>query len=118
MIVVAPGCRPADQGGGDRGREHGLAARGRADAGEQVGGRGVLEQVAAGPGLEGAEDVGLGVVGGQDQDLRRRGQRPQGGGHLDATGLAGSQTQIHQYDVGPVGRHHGDAPIDAGRPRR
>src|SRR5215207_9025956 len=64
------GGRPAhaaDQPGGHRRGQHRLAPGGGPDGREQPLPRGVLEQIAGGPGLDGAQDVGVGVVGGEDQ---------------------------------------------------
>ena len=71
-LVVGPGGElpgePVEQPPGDPRRDHGVAAGDRPDRGQQLLGRRVLEQEAAGPGLQRGERVlGLGVEGGQHE---------------------------------------------------
>jgi hypothetical protein len=89
----------AAQPGGDLGGEHRLAPGGRPHGPEQLGPRGVLEQVAGGAGLDGADHVAFGVEGGQDQHPDLRVALPQGpdGGHP----VQGGHAQVDQGDVGP-----------------
>jgi riboflavin biosynthesis pyrimidine reductase len=60
----------AEQAGGDRGREHRLAAGRGADTAPQFVRRGVLEQVAGRPGLDRGHHVGVGVEGGEHKHPR------------------------------------------------
>ncbi len=85
---------PARRGRGD----HGVAPVHGADRGEQLLGRGVLEQEAAGARLDRVERVLVQVEGGQHHDAR--GVRPaqQGAGGLDAVHLR--HAHVHQHDVG------------------
>ena len=89
-----------DQMLGDARGQQRLTGRDKSDAGEQFGGRGVLEHEPAGAGAERGEDVLVEVEGGQDQDAYAGaavvGQDSPGGfetvhdGHPD----------VHQDDVG------------------
>ena len=72
---------------------------GQADGLDQPLRLGVLQQVAAGPGLDGAQDVGVGVVGGQDQHPRRRVAAQQLAGHVDA--VVGAQVEAAQQRKKP-----------------
>lgn len=87
-----------DQAASDRGGQERLAGRDDADRGEEVGGRGVLEQEAARPRAERRVDVGVQVEGREDQDadVREVGADPPGG--LDAVHLG--HADVHEDDVG------------------
>src|SRR5690606_21757315 len=61
------GGEVADEAPGDARREQGLARRDDPDRVDELGRPGVLEQEAARPGLERVEDVGVGLVGGEDE---------------------------------------------------
>jgi hypothetical protein len=68
-LVSGPGGGElGDQPAGDPGRQQRLAGRDHPNGMQQLGRPAVLEQEAAGAGLQGLEDVGVGVVSGQDQD--------------------------------------------------
>ena len=79
-------------------RQHGLAARGQPYRLHQVGPRGVLEQVARRARLDGAQDVGVGLVGGEHDDpgARHGFEQPRGG--VDA--VQPRHPQVHQHHVG------------------
>jgi hypothetical protein len=59
----------------------------------------VLEQVAVGAGLDGADDVGVGVVGGEHQHPRRFRSGAQLPGGVDS--VEAGHAQVHQDQVGP-----------------
>ena len=61
---------PAHQPGGHLRGQRGLAGRGRKHRLADLLRRGVLEHVAAGSGLHGGEDIGVGVVRGEDEHRR------------------------------------------------
>ena len=67
-LGVGPGGELGDQLAGDARREEGVAGGDDPHAGEQVLGRRVLEQEAAGPGPQRAVDVLVEVEGREDQD--------------------------------------------------
>ena len=75
----------------DAGRQHALAPGDAADRIEQLLPRRVLEQVAARAGVERARDVGVGVVGGEDQDAGRHVLAAQALDGLDAVELRHAQ---------------------------
>ena len=58
-----------DDAAGDLGREQGVAAPDGADRLDELVGLAVLEQEAAGPGVEAVEEVVVAVEGGEDDDL-------------------------------------------------
>jgi hypothetical protein len=70
---------------------------------DDVGRRRVLEQEAAGAGAQGAQDIIVGLEGGEDDDLGCLGPRAQqlGGGQA----LHPRRADVHQHDVGPVLGH-------------
>ncbi len=109
----------ADQTPGDGGIDQRVTGRHRPDRADQLLGRGVLEQEAAGPSAERLVDVLVGVEGGQDQ-------HPGGGPGQHRPGrlqtVQPRHPDVHQHHVGlerhrpldrlhPVGRlpHHVDA---------
>ena len=95
--------QPVRQAGCDRRCEHRLTPRGASDGVGQHAGRGVLEEVAAGARLDGPDDVGIRVVGGQDEDLRGVGPRGDPGRRLGA--VHDRHPQVHEHDVGTQPRH-------------
>ena len=98
--------QPAGQPGHHRRREHRLASGGAPDrVGERSAGS-VLEQVAAGPGLDRPHDVGVGVVGGQDQHGRAVRAPREAGRRLGA--VHDRHPQVHEHHVGPqpAAQHH------------
>ena len=112
-------CRPGigEQGGelvdeppGRGGGEDRVAAGDGADGGEQLGRRRVLQQEAAGAGLEPGEDVLVEVEGGEDEDLAGRAGGGDRGGRRDP--VHARHPDVHQHDVGVQGRCH----ADPGRP--
>jgi hypothetical protein len=71
------------------------------DRAQDLGGWGVFEQEAAGPGAQRAQDVLVGVEGGQDDDLGWVGSGAQlfGGGEA----VEGGHADVHQHHVRGVG---------------
>ncbi len=90
----------AEQAGGDGRGQDGFAAGGGVDGGGDVLRRGVLEQIAGGPGLDGREDVGVRAVGGEDEHRRGLGESGDAAGGLDAV-HAVAHLEVHEHDVGP-----------------
>ena len=76
----------------------------------------VLEQVAGRAGLDRAQDVGVGVVGGEHQHRGCRAPRGDRGGGRDA--VAAGHPQVHQHDVGRQSRGQRDRLGARRRPRR
>jgi phenylalanyl-tRNA synthetase alpha chain len=89
-----------DEAARDARREQRLSVGDHANAVQELGRAGVLEQEPAGAGLQALEDVGVGVVGGQDEDASSfgaaRGDDPSGG--LDA--VHPWHADVHEHDVG------------------
>src|SRR5690606_6837218 len=100
------GAQLADQPSGHRRGQHRLASMSGADRLGELGTRGVLQQVARCAGLHRPDDVGVGVVRGQDED---RGvgisleNQLRGFGAVDAR-----HAQVHEHDVRaqPAGHGH------------
>ena len=90
-----------DEPAGRGGSQDRVAGGHRADGGEQVCWRCVLEQESAGAGLEPGEDVLVQVEGGQDQDLGCRVDGGDRGGRGDA--VRAGHPDIHQHHVGVQG---------------
>src|SRR5215472_6078917 len=99
QAVLRRPAHPGQHAASDRGREHGLSSGSGSDGPDQLLSRGVLEQVAGRPGLDGGKHVVVRVVRGQDQNLRRRRGLAQPAGRLDPTHLR--HAQVHEDDVGP-----------------
>jgi hypothetical protein len=76
-------------------------------------GRSGLEEVAAGAGLDGAEDVLVAVEAGEDDDLRVGVGLADGGDHVAAA--HGGHAQVHQEDVRAVGGERLDGRGAVGR---
>ena len=91
---------------GDRGRQHRSPLGRIAYRIGEFGPRGVLQQVARRPRFDRSQDVGIGLVGGDDDDpgARRRAQDALGGGHA----VDVRHAQIHENHVGPQGLGHRD----------
>ena len=70
------------------------------DRGDDVGGRGILEQKPGGSGLQRAQHQFVSVEGSQDDDLGRIGLGAEQPGRGDA--VEERHADIHQHDVGMV----------------
>ena len=81
----------------DGGGEHGVAGGDRAHGVDDLAGRRVLEQEAAGAGAQRLDDVLVEAEGGEDEDALAR-QPPR---RLDA--VHARHADVHQHDVGRVG---------------
>ena len=95
--MPGPPCHP-DEAGGDGRAQHAATHRGGEDRGEDVLTREVLEEVAVGAGLYGAQDVPVGVVGRQNHDAGRVGAGGDPTGGLDA--IESGHVQVHEDDIG------------------
>ena len=96
-LVVTAVTQLLDQALGHRRREDRLATGEHVDGPGELAGRGVLEQVATGAGLQGVEHVGVQVEGGQDQHRRRVRERCDLAGRGDT--VQDRHLQVHEYDV-------------------
>jgi hypothetical protein len=98
-----------DQAGQDAGREQRLTAVRASDGVDELVGVGVLEQEAAGPGLQGRVDVLVELEHAQHQHAGRQ-LRGDGRGGLDA--VPTGHADVHEHDVGSQvpGAGHGLGP--------
>ena len=96
----------------DAGSDHRIAVGDRADGRQQLPGRRVLEQKAAGAGAQPGVDVFVEVEGGEDDDPSVAVGRGDQARRLHPVDLG--HAHVHQHDVGggPLGRGHG---LAAGR---
>ena len=78
--------------------ENGFAGGDPEDCGDDLGGGGVLEEVAGGAGSEGGEEVGVGAEGREDEDFGGIGMPADLGGGGDA--VEDGHADVHQDDVG------------------
>ncbi len=89
--------RVGHQLAGHGGRQDGVAGRDPAYRGEDLGGRGVLEDEAGGARAQGPQYLVVGVEGGEDDDLRGvlAGPQPFGGGEA----VHRRHPDVHEHDV-------------------
>ena len=91
--------------GGEIARQHGLAASRTHDRIGEHCRLGILEEIAGGPGLHRPDDVGVGVIGREDEDgggVGERGNEPGG-----SCPVQDGHAQIHEHHIGTQPGDHG-----------
>jgi len=90
QALFGRGAHPRHEASGDGGGQNGVSPGGGAYGAEQLFTGGIFQQIAGCPGLDSAQDIGVRIVGGQDDDTGRwlLGQDRLNGSHAIQAGHA------------------------------